>query len=279
MLHSTRRFGWSASALGRAHAVLFMSEVAVCGKKELRGQGPYLREESLRDPLLRGRRLRVHCPFLNHGPGTTGQRLLQALPGLLSVFNACVAQLLRLRAQQGTARLANQSPAVLSRGRGVVSLACRHDLERQQAKGKRLLRSYALGDGDLRRGLGPLRLGISVHDDGRPLSENYRHEFGSLLDVEAEAEFQRLGDEQKELVLHLIAAHHGRGRPHFRPEEAFDPEPKGKDVATIAAEVPRRFARLQRKYGRWGLAYVESLLRAADYAASARPSSFAEERK
>ena len=42
----------------------------------------------------------------------------------------------------------------------------------------------------------------------------------------------------------------------------------------MAAEVPRRFARLQRKYGRWGLAYLESLLRAADWAASAEPSEF-----
>jgi CRISPR-associated endonuclease/helicase Cas3 len=44
----------------------------------------------------------------------------------------------------------------------------------------------------------------------------------------------------------------------------------------MAAEVPRRFARLQRKYGRWGLAYLESLLRAADYAASSQPSQFME---
>jgi CRISPR-associated endonuclease/helicase Cas3 len=56
-------------------------------------------------------------------------------------------------------------------------------------------------------------------------------------------------------------------------DEAFDPEPKGKNVSMITAEVPQRFARLQRKYGRWGLAYLESLLRAADYAASAKPSA------
>jgi CRISPR-associated endonuclease/helicase Cas3 len=37
----------------------------------------------------------------------------------------------------------------------------------------------------------------------------------------------------------------------------------------MAASVPRHFARLQRQFGRWGLAYLESLLRAADYAASA----------
>ncbi|HEY7327595.1 MAG TPA: type I-U CRISPR-associated helicase/endonuclease Cas3 [Gemmataceae bacterium] len=103
----------------------------------------------------------------------------------------------------------------------------------------------------------------------RQLNDAYRHEFGSLLDVSDESEFQQLNNDMKDLVLHLIAAHHGRGRPHFPPDEAFDPDPKGKDAARIAAEVPRRFARLQRKYGRWGLAYLESLLRAADYAASA----------
>ena len=63
----------------------------------------------------------------------------------------------------------------------------------------------------------------------------------------------------------------------FPTDEAFDPEPKGRDVAEVAREVPQRFARLQRKYGRWGLAYLESLLRAADYAASANPSEFMKE--
>jgi CRISPR-associated endonuclease/helicase Cas3 len=106
---------------------------------------------------------------------------------------------------------------------------------------------------------------------------DYRHEFGSLVDVLSEPEFQNLDDDMKELVLHLIAAHHGRGRPHFPADEVFDPEAKGNDVAAIASEVPQRFARLQRKYGRWGLAYLESLLRAADYAASAKPSAFEEE--
>ena len=100
----------------------------------------------------------------------------------------------------------------------------------------------------------------------------YRHEFGSLLDVDEEPEFQELSEEMKDLVLHLIAASHGRARPHFPPDEAFDPEHSQAEAETLAAEVPRRFARLQRKYGRWGLAYLESLLRAADYAASANPS-------
>jgi CRISPR-associated endonuclease/helicase Cas3 len=100
----------------------------------------------------------------------------------------------------------------------------------------------------------------------------YRHEFGSLLDAEEAPEFRALSDEQKDLVLHLIAAHHGHGRPHFDSDRAFDPERSREDADAMAAAVPRRFARLQRKYGRWGLAYLESILRAADWAASAEPS-------
>lgn len=100
----------------------------------------------------------------------------------------------------------------------------------------------------------------------------FRHEFASLIDAKAEAEFRNLQSELQDLVLHLIAVHHGYGRPHFPGDLAFDPEPKGQDVDQLAAEVPQRFARLQRKFGRWGLAYLESLLRAADWHASANPS-------
>jgi len=104
----------------------------------------------------------------------------------------------------------------------------------------------------------------------RLLDEPYRHEFGSLRDIGREPEFQKLTPDEQELVLHLIAAHHGRARPHFPIEEIFDPSSAAPaDSEAIAVEVPRRFARLQRRFGRWGLAYLESLLRAADYAASA----------
>lgn len=102
----------------------------------------------------------------------------------------------------------------------------------------------------------------------RPTDLNdYRHEFGSLIDVSSVPEFLELEPEVQDLVLHLIAAHHGRARPHFPADEAFD-ECAEEVFAAIAGEVPRRFARLQRKYGRWGLAYLESLVRAADALAS-----------
>jgi len=101
------------------------------------------------------------------------------------------------------------------------------------------------------------------------LPEPFRHEFASVLDSQVDADFKRLSEPMQDLVLHLIAAHHGRARPHFKLEKTFDPERSFSDAESLAIETPRRFARLQRRYGRWGLAYLESLLRAADWAASA----------
>ena len=111
---------------------------------------------------------------------------------------------------------------------------------------------------------------LAKSDHSRPPEKlsGYRHEFGSLHDVTNEASFKGLSHPMQDLVLHLIAAHHGRARPHFPAKEAFDPEKLDSDSLALALEVPRRFARLQRQYGRWGLAYLESLVRASDYLAS-----------
>jgi CRISPR-associated endonuclease/helicase Cas3 len=96
----------------------------------------------------------------------------------------------------------------------------------------------------------------------------FRHELGSILDLHDQDHFGELSIEERDLVAHLIAAHHGRARPHFPRAEAFDPERPEATVAAEVREVPLRFARLQRRYGRWGLAYLESLVRAADALAS-----------
>ncbi|WP_437715198.1 type I-U CRISPR-associated helicase/endonuclease Cas3 [Sorangium sp. So ce448] len=111
----------------------------------------------------------------------------------------------------------------------------------------------------------------------RPIDVSpYRHELGSILDAERDGLLAELDLEGRELALHLIAAHHGRARPHFPPEEQFDPEAKGLDVREVGVRVMTRFAALQKRFGRWGLAYLESLVRAADYAASAQPSQVVE---
>lgn len=105
---------------------------------------------------------------------------------------------------------------------------------------------------------------------GRPPESlnGFRHELGSLMDVYSEpaiqAAFQQQSLPSRALLLHLIATHHGRARPHFPAREAIDPERPEGVVTSIASEAPARFARLQREYGRWGLAYLESVLRAAD---------------
>ena len=106
----------------------------------------------------------------------------------------------------------------------------------------------------------------------RLVGDRYRHEFGSLFEMSRDPEFLKLGSPVRELALHLVAAHHGRARPHFAADEAIDPLLPVADCRQQALETLQRFARLQRRFGRWGLAYLESLLRAADYAASAADS-------
>jgi CRISPR-associated endonuclease/helicase Cas3 len=106
---------------------------------------------------------------------------------------------------------------------------------------------------------------------------SYRHEFGSLLDAKSDgecAELHSLGADTQDLLLHLIACHHGMARPHFNLEQTLDDNHPGDLAEAMFVEVPRRFARLQRRFGQWGLAYIESILRAADWHASGAPSGF-----
>ncbi len=99
----------------------------------------------------------------------------------------------------------------------------------------------------------------------RPIAGSYRHEFGSLREF-TDKYIDHIDSDIFDLAAHLIATHHGRGRPHF-PKGGFDPGARAKSPE-IAVEVMRRFARLQRKYGYWRLAWMENLLRCADAMAS-----------
>lgn len=127
--------------------------------------------------------------------------------------------------------------------------------------------------------------GRSIQQRG-VLPESFRHEMVSLSLVDHFS----VADEQSdnELLKHVITAHHGYGRP-FAPI-CIDPSPPGINLrelggGTVPAEeraswvaahrldsgISERFWRLNRRYGWWGVAYLESLLRLADWQASAHP--------
>lgn len=115
--------------------------------------------------------------------------------------------------------------------------------------------------------------------DGRPFAKTgsrrapdlrllgkYRHEFGSLFHLDGEAGFDALSGEMKELVRHLVAAHHGWARPVIGTD-GCDAGPPSR-LEAVACDVALRFTRLQKRFGPWGLAWLEAIVRAADQQAS-----------
>jgi CRISPR-associated endonuclease/helicase Cas3 len=100
--------------------------------------------------------------------------------------------------------------------------------------------------------------------DGRRLG-GYRHELGSLLEAMHDPEIAN--HPEADLILHLIAVHHGWARPHFLPS-AWDSEFTTADNNQAVVEAMRRFGRLQQRFGRWGLAWLEALMHAVDVLAS-----------
>ena len=87
-------------------------------------------------------------------------------------------------------------------------------------------------------------------------------------------------EDQQNLLLHLIVAHHGRGRPLVAPvEDSTGVEVcyqidgheviAGADLSIVDWEQPGRFASLNELYGCWGLALLETIVRQADHLVSA----------
>ncbi len=115
----------------------------------------------------------------------------------------------------------------------------------------------------------------------RIAGETYRHEFGSLLDAlhgaapgreralatEAQPRLTALPEASHDLALHLVASHHGRARPVIA---AVDQDHDLETCEVEARAAALRFARLQKQWGPWGLAWLEAVFRAADAAASAK---------
>jgi CRISPR-associated endonuclease/helicase Cas3 len=141
----------------------------------------------------------------------------------------------------------------------VTTLAVAARLHDEGKKALRWQRAFSAPDGAVyAKTKGPLKLNMLG---------GYRHEFGSLAYVESDPGFRGLPSDLRDLALHLVATHHGGGRPLISTSGCEDAPPSALEVR--AREVTLRFDQLQRRWGPWGLAWWEALLRAADQHASA----------
>jgi CRISPR-associated endonuclease/helicase Cas3 len=115
------------------------------------------------------------------------------------------------------------------------------------------------------------------------LPKGFRHEFVSvaLIRGHQEALLRDLAVKERELVEYLVGTHHGRGRAFAPVVSERDPEPvalewEGTRLSTspdhrlwrLGSGWTDLFWRLVRRYGYWGLAYLEAVLVLADQARS-----------
>jgi len=149
------------------------------------------------------------------------------------------------------------------KGDHAKALAIAARLHDEGKKSKRWQRAFKANKADLTldRPLAKTRGPIDFK-----LLDGYRHEFGSLPHAQADEAFGNLPNDLQGLVLHLIAAHHGQARPVIETRSCDDAPPSA--LQQRARDVALRFARLQKQWGPWGLAWWEALLRAADQQAS-----------
>jgi CRISPR-associated endonuclease/helicase Cas3 len=112
-----------------------------------------------------------------------------------------------------------------------------------------------------------------------------RHELSSVSLLQKESALL-MGATDQDLVLHLVASHHGWCRP-FAPV-VDDREPveltlyadgvrvnvsSKHNLAALDSGVPERFWRLVHRYGWFGLAWLEAILRLADHRRSEEEQS------
>lgn len=117
------------------------------------------------------------------------------------------------------------------------------------------------------------------------LPDGWRHEMLSMLLAETAVNGFKLEEAVKDLVLHLVSSHHGYGRPfapivpdETPPDVTLSPiklnvelkaeERKLRPAYRLDSGVAQRFWMLTRRFGWWGLAYLEAVIRLADQRAS-----------
>lgn len=119
--------------------------------------------------------------------------------------------------------------------------------------------------------------------NGHGLPNGFRHEMLSLSLAESNLDPAAT---ERDLILHLIASHHGRARPFAPVVPDNNPPAVSYNGASISADrrrsrpahaldsgISERFWSLTRRFGWWGLAYLEATLRLADWEASQNETS------
>ncbi|RDI75575.1 CRISPR-associated helicase Cas3 [Gaiella occulta] len=113
----------------------------------------------------------------------------------------------------------------------------------------------------------------------------YRHESASVALIESRSKLLDTANDP-ELVLHLVASHHGHGRPFLPP--VVDESPvsltaqldgevleasSAHGLERLGSGISDRFVACTRRYGWWGLAFLEAVLRLADHRQSEAEAS------
>jgi CRISPR-associated endonuclease/helicase Cas3 len=181
-------------------------------------------------------------------------------------------------------------------GRALVAAAERHDLGKADPRFQAMLLNSSCNMAHMQPKLwAKSAAGAATRQAGGPndlhgLPDGWRHE---MLSVQlAERIASDLDEAQQTLMLHAIAAHHGHARP-FAPV-VIDKTPLavslrklggGAEAISLTSEergtaipphrldsgIAERFWKLNRRFGWWGLAWLESTLRLADWIASKDP--------
>lgn len=164
-----------------------------------------------------------------------------------------------------------------------LSLAGRmHDLGKADSRFQRLLRTGEdVGDTEILAKSATPEVDAVARRRARERSgypARARHE---LLSLAMTADVIGLGAGDIDLVQHLVASHHGFGRYRFDPSIDSEPKtvaydlggqrfaaPSDHGLQELGAGQPDRFWRLVRRYGWFGVTWLEAILRLADHCES-----------
>ena len=163
-----------------------------------------------------------------------------------------------------------------------------HDLGKADSRFQRSLNPDARGSVDdpayvplAKSNMARSRWSTARSDAGWPISGRHEELSARLVKEWLSQRDNGLDADARDLLIHLIVSHHGKGRPLVVPVADGTAETvrwrfeDGTDVSVPADlsqtdwDQPARFRRLNERYGPWGLALLEAIVRQADHEVSA----------